>query len=51
MCRGNIQTVPKIKANITRHVSSIDRETLRKTVQHAVTSFEYALDVNWMHIE
>ena len=27
--RGNIQTVLELKASITRHISSTDRETLR----------------------
>ena len=49
--RGNMQTIPELKASITRYVSSIDRETLRATVEHAITRFEHVIDVNGMHIE
>ena len=46
-----MQTVPKLKESIPRHVSSIDRETLRATVEHAITRFEHVIYVNEMHIE
>ena len=39
------------KESIPRHVSSIDRETLRATVEHTVTHFEHMIDANVMHIE
>ena len=48
--RGNIQTIPELKARITRHVTSIATETLRSTVGQAVTQFERVIDVNGMHI-
>ena len=35
--KGNIQIVPELKASITRHVSSVDQEALRTTVEHAIT--------------
>ena len=44
-------TVPELKASITRNVFSIDRETLRATVEHTKTRFEHVIDVNGMHIE
>ena len=44
-------TVPELKASIMRNVFSIDRETLRATVEHAITSFEHVIDVNGMHTE
>ena len=49
--RGNIQIVPELKARRTRHVPSIDRETLHATVEHAITRFEHVVDVNRMHTE
>lgn len=47
----SIRTVADLKASITRHVAAIDRETLRATIEHAITRFEHVLDVNGMHIE
>ena len=49
--RGNIETVPKLKASITHHVSSINRETLRATIDQAITCIEHVIDLNKMHIE
>ena len=49
--RGNIQTVPELKESIPCHVSSIDRETLRATVEHAIIRFERMIDANGMHNE
>ena len=34
--RGNIQTVPEMKASIIRHVSSTDLKTLRATVEDII---------------
>ncbi|GBN24600.1 hypothetical protein AVEN_221997-1 [Araneus ventricosus] len=48
---GSIRTLPELKANITRHVPAIDRETLRATIGHAITRFEYVLDADGMSIE
>ena len=45
-----MQAVLELKASITRHVSSIDREILRVTVEHDKTCFEHVIDVNGMHI-
>ena len=44
--RENIQIVPELKENTTCHISSIDRETLRATVEHAITLFEHMIDAN-----
>ena len=49
--RGNIQIVLELKESKPRHVSSIDRENLRATVEHAITRFEHVIDANGMHIE
>ena len=49
--REIIQTVSEFKERITRHVSSTDRESLRATVEHAITRFEHVIDVNEMNIE
>ena len=44
VCRGNIQTVLELKVSITRHVSSIDRETLRDVCE--VCQMKYVKYVN-----
>ena len=49
--RGSIQTDLELKESILRYVFSIDRKTLRATVEHTVTHFEHVTDVNGMHIE
>ena len=46
-----MQTDPELKESIPRHVSSIDRETLRATVEHAIIRFERMIDANGMHNE
>ena len=33
--RGSTRTIPDLKASITRHVTSLDRETLCATIEHA----------------
>ena len=48
--REIIQTIPELKASITRHVSSIYRETLHATVEHIITHFEPVTGANEMHI-
>ncbi|GBM40407.1 hypothetical protein AVEN_122627-1 [Araneus ventricosus] len=48
---GNIRTLPELKASLTCHVSAIDRETLRTTIEHATVCFENVLDADGMHIE
>ena len=40
-----------MKESITRHVSSIDRETLHAIFEHATTRFEHVIDINGMPIE
>ena len=49
--RGNIQTVPELKASIKRRVSSNDRETVIATVVHAITRFLPVIDVKGVRIE
>ena len=49
--RGNIRTVPELKASITRHVSTINRENLRATIEQAIARFEHVIDVNGKHIQ
>ena len=46
MSTEETNTVPKLKASTTRRVSSIDLETLRATVEHAITRFEHVIDAN-----
>ncbi|GBO20634.1 hypothetical protein AVEN_45231-1 [Araneus ventricosus] len=48
---GKIRAPPELKASITRHVSAIDRETLRATVEYVITRLEYVLDADGMRIE
>ncbi|GBM68932.1 hypothetical protein AVEN_207185-1 [Araneus ventricosus] len=51
VCGGNIRTLPELKASITRHVSAIDRETFRTTIEYALVRFEHVLDADGMRIE
>ena len=48
---STMQAVPELKESITHYVSSIARETLRETIDYAITRFEHVIDVNGMHIE
>ncbi|GBM41904.1 hypothetical protein AVEN_13622-1 [Araneus ventricosus] len=51
VCGGSIRTLPELETSIRRHVATIDRETLRATVEYAITRFEHVLQANGMHIE
>ena len=48
---GNMQTVLELEESIPHHVISIDRETLRTTVEHNIKRFEYMIIANGIHIE
>ena len=48
--RESMRTVLELKASITRHVTSIDREILLATIEHAITRFQQIIASNGMHI-